>query len=383
MNASLFPMQSLLDLYRPDAERIRLAMRRQAAVFRGERPDQWPVLINGPLTPDQERIPNPNLKEQFHDADLMLCAQMRMACAAYTAGSDMAPSIRVNHGTGICLACVGLGQEVFEDKMPWLKRHLTRAEIANLTPDDIIIQGDFERSLKFMRRYQEVVGDRVPVYCLDTQGPFDLAHLMYGDEIFYAVLDDPPFVHHLMRLALELGIRAHRWCKEIAGEPANRHHHSCSLYAENMGIRICEDSTTIVGHQVIDEFCIPYTRKLAQAFGGAWVHYCGRNDYLADAICAIPEVRAVNFGHIPGHEQDYSFEAEMERCRKAHKVCFGIWPRQPGESGRQYLDRMFAGARQGCLVPWVDPALSPPDGCASAAEALAYWRQLCASASGC
>ncbi len=42
----------------------------------------------------------------------------------------------------------------------------------------------------------------------------------------------------------------------------------------------------------IDEFALPYTRKLAGYFGGAWVHYCGRNDALTKAVCAAPAVRS-------------------------------------------------------------------------------------------
>ena len=101
-----------------------------------------------------------------------------------------------------------------------------------------------------------------------------------------------------------------------------------------MGIRICEDTTAIIGADSIEEFAMPYTQRLARHFGGGWVHYCGRNDNLTEAVCRIPEIRAINFGHIPGHEHDHIFEEDMARCLKYGKVYNGDWPRRPEESGR-------------------------------------------------
>lgn len=368
----VFDVYRLRELYQPDPARIDLARRRQRALWRGERPDAWPAAMWGGLPPEAEVIPNPNLKQAFENADLMLCSQVRGAIGGVVVPSDIVPSIRVNFGTGVCLACLGLEQEIFEDKMPWLQQRLAKDEIARLTPDDIRIRGSFERGLGYIRRFKEVMGDRLPVYCMDTQGPFDLAHLLYGDELFYAVHDDPPFVHHLMEICLEVGIRAHRWMKEVIGEPAGRMHHGC-LYAENMGIRICEDTTSIVSPAVMDTFALPYTRRLAQAFGGAWMHYCGRHDHLTEAACAIPEIRGINFGHVPGREHDHPFEEDMRRCLAARKVYFGDWPRRPGESGRAYLERLHVWAAQGVLFPCLNAALNQPEGFKTHAEAMAYW----------
>ncbi|MBT3293970.1 MAG: hypothetical protein HN919_18645 [Verrucomicrobia bacterium] len=65
------------DLYKADEDRIALAKRRQAAVFRGERPDRWPAFLSCGLTDAQQHTPAPNLQEAFDDIDLMLCQQMR------------------------------------------------------------------------------------------------------------------------------------------------------------------------------------------------------------------------------------------------------------------------------------------------------------------
>ena len=375
-NSTDFGVEELRSLYQPDMERLALGARRQEAVWRGEIPDAWPLLVNAPLTSEQERIPAPDYKQAFRDPFLMLCSQMRGACACANSGSDAVPSIRSNLGTGICMSLIGLKQTVFSDKMPWLLQHLSLEEAGKLTPDDIRIQGDFETGLEHMRFFREAMGDAVPVYCMDTQGPFDLAHLMVGDEIFYAVHDDPPLVHHIMEIALEIGIRAHAWMKEVSGEATSEIWHGNGLRSDNMGVRICEDTTAIVGPDIMEEFALPYSERLAERFGGAWIHYCGRNDELTKRILRMDAVRGINFGHIPGHDHDHPFEVDMENVAAAGKVYYGSWPRRDGESGRQYLDRMHEWASRGALLTRGEGALLGPDGFDSVSEALDYWYSL-------
>jgi hypothetical protein len=371
-----FDIRRLRELYSPDPARIATAKARQAAVWRGERPDRWPILLTGTLTPAQQAIPNPNFLEAFEDVDLMICSQVRQACAVTNAASDAVPSVRGNYGTGQLLSCLGLEQEVFPDKMPWLKQHLTRERIARLTPDDVRVQGTFARGLQFMRRCRDLMGEAPPLYCMDTQGPLGLTHLLFGDDLFYALYDDPPLVHHALEICVEASIRAIVAMKEISGERADECHHTNNLYAPNLGIRICEDSTVMLGPDAIQTFAMPYTRRLARRFGGAWVHYCGRHDGLTAATLAAPEVRGINFGHVHGHEHDHVFEDEMRRCLEAGKVYYGAWPRRPGESGRDYLRRLYGWASQGGLIPIADAALGGPNGFACAADAVDFWYSL-------
>lgn len=367
--------EMLAPMLRPFEESIRLAKRRQAAFWRHERPDSWPILFHGPLSPAQAALPQPNFAEAFHDAELMLFQQVRGAFHILNGGADGVPSIRVNFGTGVLLSCLGLEQRVFADKMPWLQEHLTPEQAARLTVDDIRIRGTFARGLEWIGAFRRALSDTLPVYCMDTQGPFDLAHLLLGDEIFYLMTDEPELLHHVMEICLELGLRTHRWMKEASGEPMGALTHSNHLYAENMGIRICEDTTAIISPEAMDTFAMPYTRRLAKAFGGAWIHYCGRNDHLTRRILEIPEARGINFGHIPGHEDDHDFQADMDLILRSGKIYYGSWPRLPGESGAAYLARMHRYAREGALLVVGDPAVGP-HGFPDATAAKDHWDAL-------
>ncbi|MBN1864550.1 MAG: hypothetical protein JW808_06580 [Victivallales bacterium] len=368
-----FDVTDLPGMLEIDGEWFENSKCRQAGYVRGEVFDVPPIFFRKDLTAEQEVVGSYDYEAEFNDSDKMLCNQMRGVFGILNAKSDAVPSIRANTGTGTLMSLLGHDQMVFKDKLPWFKDHYSKEELSRVEVDDIRIRGDFELALGHMRRYKDVLGSSLPIFCPDTQGPFDLAHLLLGDAIFLEVYDDPPFVHHVMELCLAMGIKAHDWSKEVSGEPSDSMFHSCSLYTESAGIRICEDTTAIIGPDIMDEFAIPYSRKLAAHYGGAWIHYCGRNDHLTERICQFPEFTLINFGHIPGHEEDHKFEEDMRRCVETHTVYYGNWPRKPGESGRSFLDRMHEWASQGILIAWGDAALGE-EGFGSVEEAMDYWR---------
>jgi len=349
MNAE-FDVKQLPELLDFDYEHIQKSRERQCRFWREEKLSSPLLFVGGELSEKQKVIPEYDFKQIFTNKAKMLCREVRGACALANGHSDMVPSIRANLGCGTTLACFGLEQESFPDKMPWLNEHLTKEQIIKLSPGDIRQRGTFARGLEMMHYFKEIMGDSIPVYVMDTQGPFDLAHLMFGDELFIQLYDDPPFVHHLMNLCLELGIRTHRWMKEAIGEPLTSLHHGNILYSDSFGIRICEDTTVMLSPDHIEEFALAYSRKLAREFGGAWVHYCGYHEGLTDLILSYPEFKVLNFGHIPGHEQEIDFYKNMEKFEKAGKINFNDWPKFPNESSEECLIRQHKFASQGILV---------------------------------
>ncbi|RMD84622.1 MAG: hypothetical protein D6820_00865 [Lentisphaerae bacterium] len=369
--------QHILETLNLDRTWMNEARQRQARFWRREKLEHCPIGVSAPLTKAQQAWPNPNQAEAFHSPQAMLFQQLRAVAGVINARSDAVPSMRANLGTGICLATLGLKQKVFADKMPWLQEHLSLEQAKALKPEDIRIQGDFARGLEMIRFFREVLEDAVPVYCMDTQGPFDLAHLILGDQIFLLMYDDPGLLHHVLEFALELGIKTHEWMKEVIGEPLTEHHHSNGLYARNMGIRICEDTSALLREDAIDTFVIPYTRRLAAHFGGAWVHYCGRNDALTRRICECDEIRGINFGHLPENKNPHDLDADMALIEKHGKIYYGGWPREPGESGSAYLKRLHRWAEKGTMLfCGGNAAIGGANGFHDYREVMEYWYSL-------
>jgi len=330
-----------------------------------------PILCSAPLTEEQERaLPcTANIHEEYHSDAKTLVNGLRSAAGVANADSDTTPAIRANTGAGTIATPFGVTYEVFEDKMPWISEHVRLADLddfdADTAPPGDVLELALERS-----RYlaEQLRGSGITTFCFDTQGPFDAAHLVIGDEIFYAMYDEPDRVHHLLDNCTRMIIRATRLYKEATGEPTNGGRHG--NFAMKGGIRICEDTSTLLNRHQIHEFVVPYTRRLLQAFGGGWVHYCGDNAHLYEAVMDhIPEYYTINFGDAARHD----LPAVIDECIEKGKTYFGWLPREESEDTRSYFERALSftrGTGRGLLFC---PELSDD---VPAAEAVRLWRKL-------
>lgn len=123
------PLDRVLNLLGTEQALLQSQRRRQAAVWRGEKLDYLPLLLAGGSIPERKNFPSYNLKEQFFTKEKMLYEQVWAVLSTVRAGGDALPSLRANLGTGFLASVFGLEEEVFEDKMPWLKKHLRKDEI--------------------------------------------------------------------------------------------------------------------------------------------------------------------------------------------------------------------------------------------------------------
>lgn len=361
-----------LDFLEARRGQIAAAEERQRRFWAG-RPLDVPLMIqSGPLPPAGAALPSPDYLEAAENPELMLAYGLRQSLAGVTGESDLSPSIRPNLGCAVTLSCIGLEQEFFPDKMPWLERHLSLDAVRELDPETISIGGTFARGLEMIAFFREQLHGVPAIYPMDTQGPFDLAHLIMGDDIFLLMYDEPEAVHQLMRFCTAFLEKLIRRMKEAIGEPLTVTHYQGSICSESFGIRICEDTAVLLAPEQIAEFVIPYSRRLAEVFGGAYCHYCGRNDELTAQLLAEPAFKVINFGQIPGKPELHDFREEMEKTAAAGKQYFGCWPRLAGESFRDYLLRLRPYAAAGVLAPVLEKA--PPEEFATPADIVKFWQ---------
>ena len=150
------------------------------------------------------------INDCLQDWELMLDAQLADVSRRL---SSKAPALglRANYGTGIMTSL--FGAEIFE--MP--REHNTLPTTKSLNDDDkvraILEKGLPDLStgfgsdvLAFGEMCAEIfecypkIKKYVEVYHPDTQGPLDIAELLWGGEMFYAMYEDPDFVHAVIRL---------------------------------------------------------------------------------------------------------------------------------------------------------------------------------------
>ena len=136
----------------------------------------------------------------------------------------------------------------------------------------------------------------------DTQGPFDLACLIWGSDIFLAIYDDPELVRDMLRLTTETFIAFNLYHKPFSREAVTSAYHIAGLKLVNGGVRICDDSATLVDGTFYREVVAPYNAEAFVPFQGGWLHFCGNGNHLLPTIFNTPGVHALHLGNPDLHD---------------------------------------------------------------------------------
>jgi len=335
----------------------------QTAVWEDRVPNRLPLQLHCGLTEDQiTRYPEYNNGEIHNDMPKMLLYGMKLMLASAQSGMQAVPSIRANMGCGIFPSLFpGINPQLFYDeRMPWVLEHLTKEEIRNLREKDIKITDEFKAGLEHMvYQAEKINGTGTLVYPLDLQGPFDTAHIIYGDSFFYDLIEDPDLIHHLLELcvyAINLGLDE---CLKVIPD-SNKHlaHYNGMVMPRSCGgIKVSEDTSTLVSKGHVDEFVIPYLNRVLEHAGGGYVHYCGKNAYLLDRLIKQDLVYGVNFGNPEMMDMDQ----ELRRISAAGKIYHGMIPKHDNESYHTYFTRVIGNATVDGKCRLLLTIYSPPD----------------------
>ena len=328
-----------LELFEASREQLEAAENRQLA-FWENKSQTIPLLLSANIPAGQDMgLKRHNYKEIHFDYEKNFENELYNSLHALFGRADAVPSIRANMGCSIFPSLLGVVPRLFEDKMPWVKEHLTKEQILQIKPADIKICNDFELGLKHMAYMRDKLQNSpLRIYPLDLQGPFDTAHIVYGDDIFYDICDDPRFIHHLMDICCHAIIIGMEACLAlIPGADKTVAHYSQLVMPRNLGgIKVSEDTSTLLSAHTIDEFVVPYTKRILDHFGGGYIHYCGKNDHLFNAILDIDNVYGINFGNTDMHDMNVT----LSEIAKAGKIYYGYIEQLPGETEREYFTRV-------------------------------------------
>ncbi len=317
--------------------------RRQAQAFLLEHTAEPPLLLGCKLTDEQAKIPTFNTKEIHHETDKMLVTSMSAARTSMNGGREAVPSVRANMGCGIVCALFGLVQDLFDDKMPWLQQRLSKEQLSKMNISDLRVSAEFELALSHMRFAVKMLeGTGCRVFPLDIQGAFDVAHLVYGDDIFYDLYDDPPFIHHLMALSAEAVVMTFNACLSIIPDSENHvsHYNNLCIPRSLGGLKISEDTTTLLCAEHIEEFVAPYIHGVLKRCGGGYIHYCGDNPHLYKTVMREPLAHALNFGNPERHDMC----TVLSDCAEAGKLYYGGFSGKVGETRIDFYKRILKSA---------------------------------------
>jgi hypothetical protein len=319
-----------------------------------------------------------NYDKRFNNPRLLWEAEMRRARAIVDWPTDGIPTVRPNLGVIFVPATAGQAYQLHNDQMPWpgepLDWDAIRAtELLDVNQTELMLRVE-----EFYRIHRAEAGTEVAAYHPDTQGVFDVAHLLYGDEIFTALAGDSAEqarVFELMEICLGLYLRVTHRIKQLLDEPAGSmiHGHGTAqgIFFPQGGARISEDTLTLLSPAMIDRFVMPYLRRSLEPFGGGFAHFCGLHRPFFERLCACELVRAIDLGN----PEKYDTRWLLDQCAKSGTVLYSRLPALEGEDALAYVKRIGSLVREtGVRVALRAPVV--PQTRNEAAEMLAAWREL-------
>ncbi len=279
---------------------------------------------------------------RFHNPRAMWESEMARARPQADWPTDGIPTVRPNLGVIFIPALAGLPYQLREDQMPWPGEPVDRETIRAARDLDVTQAPLMQLAEEFYAIHQEHGGGEVAAYHADTQGVFDIAHLLYGQQIFYDVVDPDaaPWVEELMDICLGLYVRVSRHLKNLLGEEPSAmiHGHGASqgVYFPTAGVRMAEDTPTLLSPGTLEDLILPAIERAAAPFGGVFAHYCGKNDPFFGKLCRCSCVRAIDLGNPEKHEPRWL----LDQCAETGTVLHSRIAAEEGEDGEAYVRRI-------------------------------------------
>ncbi len=314
--------------------------------WKGEGP--FPILFTEPHLAKGKPYIRHDLVEQHRDPEKHLEERLLEIEPHLELIDDGIPTVRSDLGTTLLPSGLGLRIEVQPELHPWLAEHLTPEQYVELrspiSPQDLL-QNEMLFSKSFyelfnQRKDQGLVPAEIFPYVPDTQGIFDLSHLIIGTDFLYLLSDQGDQVLAIQERSFEIFIAATRMFKDLLGEQrgsmVHGHGMPIGVWFPDTGARISEDSATLISDGMIREFCLPFIERAAKSFGRLFMHYCGYHPGFLQMLCQMEEISTLNLGN----PEMYDLEELFSLCGRSGTVYFGHLPLLEGEDGESYLERL-------------------------------------------
>ncbi len=285
--------------------------------------DRLPVIVNCPVPGWQTY----SYCEAFYDMEKMLANELAGVWIGAHVRDDRMYTIRANYGVGGIPSMFGCKPVLTDDNtMPWFTPLNDRELDKVLDSGEVDIEAGLGAKILETERFYintlskyENLAKTVHVFVSDTQGPFDIAHLIMGHKIYTEIYDKPERVHRLLELVTDVYIRFTKVQQELIGESGVTSFHS-QLKVRG-AVRICDDSGINLSADFYREFCKTYNERALAEVGGGWIHYCGSGKQILPEVLSTCGITGINFGN--PELQDIAAICEQAAPRK---IAILGWP---------------------------------------------------------
>lgn len=209
-------------------------------------------------------------------------------------GDDFVPTLGTGAGTCALATAFGCVEEQ-TGGVYWVRPCLTDyAQIDRLRKPDVR-DGRLGGVLEQTRIFAETADPRVSIRVMDFQSPFTTCEQLLGSDLFFTIpYDDPRRLHALMDVVTDFSIEFFRAQMAAAGENCCPGIWPTFWFPRCAGIQMADDNMVNVSPEIYDEFVVPYNNRIAEAFGGLFLHSCTIQESNFASIRKIKRLTGIN-----------------------------------------------------------------------------------------
>ena len=266
-----------------------------------------PLAVDYPLEEPFVRFP---YGEAYEDPEKMLFNELLWSFGSIYQSvrlkDDFPWHIRANYGLGIIASLFGAECRILNDSMPWVEPLADARAIEKIVAEGLppFHRGLGRRVVEAYQFFRETLSayprcaQAIRLSQPDLQGPFDIAHLLIGAEIFYWAYDRAALLHALLDLITETYIAFRRYLDPLLNDRAG----DDAVYVHGGifgGKVLIKDDTAAINlsPELYDAFSRPYNERILATFGGGSLHYCGPARPWHNNSLHSPFLRGLNYGN--------------------------------------------------------------------------------------
>jgi hypothetical protein len=241
-----------------------------------------------------------SVRDRLQDPAKYLQAQMAEIAAQLQTGGDFVPSLCPTLGLVGIPSAFGCEVMWWENDLPAVRPAIgDDPEAVYALPTPTVRDGELGRMLDYTRYFIEHSGGRYPIRMSDIQGPLDSAALIMGHNNFLlAMATHPEAVHHLLQKVTDLTIAFVQTQRDLVRSLGCEFVPSMfqPWMPDGLGVSISNDECVMISAAMHDAFHVPYLNQLSEAFGGVYLHSCGKWTHQFPSLARVHNLHGHEFG---------------------------------------------------------------------------------------
>ena len=197
-------------------------------------------------------------------------------------------AFNLGKGTGTLVPCFGIPLNPECGNVPAFHKSLDQC-LADGSPD-AEKPGLLPEMLRKIECVKANTPDAFKIALPDMQGPFNIAHMVLGDEAFFAPFDQKEKFYQFMKMITELWLQVYEILVASIGEER------LDPWFWNRLVREC--SVNMVSAEMYKEHILPHDIKIAENIGSFAVHPCAGPHVFHVTLENIPHLQYTEAGFI-------------------------------------------------------------------------------------